>query len=55
MKEIAGDYKLDAAEGSVGALADVAHVKVEPVEKLGLKRVGGEMRQRVVLVEGDGD
>ena len=55
LKEIAGEYKLDAAECSVGALADVAHVKVEPVEKLGLKRVGGEMRQWVVLVEGGGD
>jgi hypothetical protein len=43
LKEIAGEYKLDAPEGGLGELADVAHVKIEPVEKLGLKSVGGEM------------
>jgi hypothetical protein len=30
---------LNSTEGNVGALADVANVEIEPIEKLGLPRM----------------
>jgi hypothetical protein len=39
LQKITGKYELDAAEGSVGALANVADMEVEPVQKFGLEHV----------------
>jgi len=39
LQKVARKYKLNATEGNVGALADVANVEIEPVEKLGLPRM----------------
>ena len=39
LHKVAGEDKLDATEGNVGAFADVAHEEVEPIEELGLQRV----------------
>jgi hypothetical protein len=37
LKEIAGEYQLNAAKCAIRALSHVTHVEVKPVQKLGLK------------------